>query len=312
MKNHLLRPFAFLLFTFTLLLSVSAQIRTDFDRSMNKPFEPFKVIGNIYYVGASDVASYLITTDKGHILIDSGFEETVPMIEKNVKKLGFELTDVKIILNNHAHYDHAGGLKILKEKTGAELYSVREQARSLENGDRDNFAFGDEISFSPVKVDRIIKDGEKIKLGTAELKTHLIPGHTKGCTAWTMTLREDRQKLDVIFLGSVSALDYDLIDNPKYPDIARDFTNTFARLKKLRPDVFLGSHAQFFKMSKKVELMKKDNSRNPFIDPEGYQNFIKRYEKDFLDKLAKQKKVKSEKWKVESGKWKARIIVFHF
>jgi metallo-beta-lactamase class B len=292
MKNKRFIIFYFYLLPFTFSLSVHAQIRTDFDRNMNKPFEPFKVIGNIYYVGASDVASYLITTDKGHILIDSGFEETVPMIENNVKKLGFDLKDVKIILNNHAHYDHAGGLKLLKEKTGAKLFSVKEQAKSLENGDRDNFAFGDDISFTPVRVDKIIKDGQKIKLGKTELKTQLIPGHTKGCTAWTMNIKENDQKLNVIFLGSVSNLNYNLIDNPKYPNIARDFVNTFAKLKKLKPDVFLGSHAQFFKMSKKVELMKKDNSKNHFIDPEGYTSFIKRNEKDFLDKLAKQKELK--------------------
>ncbi len=274
--------------------SANAQIRTDFDRSMNKPAEPFKIIGNIYYVGASDIASYLITTTKGHILIDSGFEETVPMIENNVKKLGFDLRDVKILLNNHAHSDHAGGLKLLKEKTGAKLYSVKEQAASLKVGDKNNFAFGEKLSFKPVNVDKIIKDRQKIKLGKTTLKTHLTPGHTKGCTTWTTRIKENGRKYRVIFQCSISALRYNLIDNPLYPNHAEDFQKTFAKLKKMKVDVFLGSHAQFFKMDAKLKRWKKDRTQNPFIDSKGYKDFVARMEKSFLRKLAAQQKEKAK------------------
>lgn len=278
-----------LLLILLLPVIIGAQIRSDFDRKMNRPAEPFKVIGNIYYVGASDVASYLITTKKGHILIDSGFEETVPMIERNVGKLGFNLKDVKIILNNHAHSDHAGGLKLLKEKTGAKLYSVREQADSLENGAENNFAFGNSISFSPVKVDQIIKDKQKIKLGKVKVQTHLTPGHTKGCTTFTTKIKHERRKLNVIFLCSLSALNYNLIDNPKYPNISQNFTDTFNKLKRLKVDVFLGSHAQFFKMSEKFAMTEKDKTKNHFIDTQGYKDFVVRMEKSFQHKLTKQK-----------------------
>ncbi len=284
---------AFILSIFS--FSIHSQIRTDFDRNMNQPFEPFKILENIYYVGASDVASYLITTNKGHILIDAGFEETVPMIEANVKKLGFDLKDVKIILNNHAHYDHAGGLKILKEKTDAKLYSVKEQAEVLENGAKNDFRFGDELSFSPVKVDKIIRDKQKIKLGKVKLKTHLTPGHTRGCTTFTTKIKHKKQKLNVIFLCSLSALDYNLVDNPKYPNLSQDFTNTFNKLKQMKVDVFLGSHAQFFKMSRKVALMKKDRSTNPFIDSKGFIDFVNRNEKAFYRKLNKQKAERKNK-----------------
>ena len=266
-----------------------AQVRTDFDRNMNRPVEPFRIIGNIYYVGASDVTAFLITDPKGHILIDGCFEETVPMIEKNVEKLGFKLSDVKILLNNHAHYDHAGGLASLKEKTGAKLFSVKEQAAHLERGGRDDFSFGDRLSFRPVKVDRIIKDRFNVRLGGTKLKTYLTPGHTKGCTTWTMKVDDGGRKRNVIFLCSTSTLNYNLVDNPKYPNHASDFERTFSRLKKMKVDVFLGSHAQFFKMDKKLEQWKESPEENPFLDSKGYYEFIDRMEKAFLRKYQKQK-----------------------
>lgn len=279
----------FVVVLFLFPASFIAQIRNDNDRWMNRPVEPFNLIGNIYYVGASDAASYLITSKKGHILIDGGFEETAPMIEKNITKLGFKISDVKILLNNHAHYDHAGGLKLLKEKSGAKLLSVKQQAESLEVGDSNNFRYGNEISFKPVKVDGFLKNGQKIKLGMIKLKTHLTPGHTKGCTTWTTKIREGTRKLRVVFQCSLSSLDYNLIDNPKYPNHARDFEMTFAKLKKLKADVFLGSHAQFFKMEAKLKAWKANPTTNPFIDSQSYQKFVAANEKAFLTKLGKQK-----------------------
>ncbi len=260
------------------------------DRKMNQPVEPFRIIGNIYYVGASDVTSYLITTPEGHILIDAGFEETVPQIKANVARLGFKLEDIKILLINHEHYDHAGGLKVLKEKTGgAKLYASREAAKQLEKGGRDDFRFGDDLSFTPVAVDKIIDDKENVKLGGVRLKTLYTPGHTKGCTTFTTEIEENKKNLNVMFLCSTSTLDYNLVDNKNYPNIAEDFTNTFTKLKKIPVDVFLSSHAQFFNLKEKFEKMKNGSVENPFIDAEGYQKFVERMEKQFLEKLAKQK-----------------------
>ncbi len=282
----LVKTFLFLL----LVIPANAQIRSENDRWMNRPAEPFKIIGNIYYVGASDVTSFLITTPKGHILIDGGFEETAPRIEQNIEKLGFKFSDVKVLLNNHEHYDHAGGLAYLKKKSGAKLLAVKQQAAGLEVGDRNNFRFGEESSFKPVKVDEIIWDGQTISFGGAKLKTILTPGHTKGCTTWTMNVKHTGRNYAVVFQCSLSTLDYNLIDNPLYPNQAKDYENTFTKLKKLRVDVFLGSHAQFFKMEEKLKLWKENPSLNPFIDAQSHRKFVERSERAFKEFLEKQQK----------------------
>ncbi|NNE97921.1 MAG: subclass B3 metallo-beta-lactamase [Pyrinomonadaceae bacterium] len=276
-----------------LAVSTTAQVRSDADRRMNGPAEPFKIIGNIYYVGASDVASYLITTKKGHILIDGGFEETAPRIEKNIEKVGFRLRDVKILLNNHAHYDHAGGLNYLRKNSGAMLLANRQQAEALRRGGKNDFAYENLLTFTPVEVDQVIKPDATIKLGSVKLKTIFTPGHTKGATTWVMSVNENGRKLRIVFQSSLSALPkYNLIDNPLYPDHAEDFRKTFTKLKEIKADVFLGSHAQFFKMKEKLEIWKTDKSRNPFIDPEGYRAFIERAKRAFESKLSEQKQQK--------------------
>ncbi|QQS40845.1 MAG: subclass B3 metallo-beta-lactamase [Acidobacteriota bacterium] len=277
------------------VLSVSAQITSESEWEMTRPVEPFRVIANVYYVGTNDVASYLITSDEGHILIDSGFEETVPLIEASVKKLGFDLKDVKILLNNHEHYDHCGGLKTLKEKTGAKLYSVREQAEVLARGGSNDFRFGGKQIFRPVTADKQIVHGEVITLGENKLITIRTPGHTKGATTWTMRVRDGDRDLEVVFLSSLSNLDYDLVSNDKYPEIGGDFESTFEILLELKPDVFLGSHASFFRMEKKFEMLKSSPKENPFIDPEGYTKFVERMREDFRQKLETQKKAAEEK-----------------
>lgn len=284
--------FALPLIGLFLVASVFPQITTEAEWDMTRPVEPFRIVGNIYYVGTNDVASYLITSGRGHILIDSGFEETVPLIVSGVKKLGFDLKDVKIILNNHAHYDHCGGLKTLKEKTGALLYSVKEQADVLAAGGANDFRFGGKQIFRPVKADRIIRDGDFIELGGNRLKTILTPGHTKGATTWTMKVKDGDRQLLVIFLSSISNLDYDLVSNDKYPNIASDFDSTFERLLRLRPDVFLGSHASFFHMNKKYEAMRSGARQDPFIDPDGYRKFVERMRENFRNRIAKQRKEK--------------------
>jgi metallo-beta-lactamase class B len=261
------------------------------DRAMNQPVEPFKIIGNIYYVGASDVTSYLIVTPQGHILIDAGFEETVPQIKANVKKLGFKLEDIKILLVNHAHYDHCGGLAEIKKLTGAKLYASPPDAPVLEDGGKSDFRFGgDEPLFTPVKVDAHLKDGQEIKLGGMILKTHFTFGHTKGATSWTTDVSENGKKYKTVFTSSVTTLDYPLINNSKYPRIAEDFTKTFETLGKIKADVFLSSHGQFFDLKEKSEKLLSGAKPNPFIDPKGYQRFVERMQKAFQNKLAQETK----------------------
>jgi len=285
--NKLVLLFALIL---TFSFAVFAQ-KFDGDRKMNQPVEPFKIIGNVYYVGASDVTSYLITTPQGHILIDSGFEETVPQIKANVAKLGFKLEDVKILLINHAHYDHCGGLAELKKLTGARLYASPPDASVLEDGGASDFRFGGDraFSFTPVKPDEILKDGQEIKLGGATLKTYFTFGHTKGATSWTTEAAENGGKYKVAIISSVTTLDYSFVDNPKYPQIAEDFTKTYQTLKNIKADVFLSSHGGFFDLTEKAQKLRAGAKPNPFIDPNGYRQFVARVTKQFEDKLKAEK-----------------------
>lgn len=268
--------------------------KTDGDRKMNQPVEPFKIIGNVYYVGASDVTSYLITTPQGHILIDAGFEETVPQIKANVAKLGFKMEDIKILLINHAHYDHCGGAAEIKKLTKARLYASPPDAKVLEDGGASDFRFGGDkdFSFAPVKVDEILKDGQEIKLGDTTLKTYFTFGHTKGATSWTMNAKENGKNYKVVFTSSVTTLDYSFVNNEKYPNIAEDFAKTYATLASIKPDVFLSSHGVFFNLTDKIERLRAGARANPFIDPKGYENFVTRMTKAFEDKLKAEKESK--------------------
>lgn len=258
-------------------------------RAWNQPVKPFQMIGNIYYVGASDVTSFLITTPEGHILLDSGFAETVPLIQDNVKRLGFKLEDVKVLINSHAHSDHAGGLARLKELTGASLVISEGDAELISNGGKGDFAWGDSLAYSPAKPDRLIRDKDKVELGGVTMIARLTPGHTKGCTTWTMKVRDGREELDVVFIGSTTAPGYKLVNNAKYPDIAADYARTFELLKSLKCDVFLAPHGSFFALKEKTQRLEKGAKSNPFIDPDGYRRFIRRTEGEYREQFAKQR-----------------------
>lgn len=252
-------------------------------RAMNQPFAPFHIIGNIYYVGASDIASYLIVTPAGDILLDGGFVETAPQIEANIQTLGFKLADVKILLSSHEHLDHAGGLAELKKLTGAQFVAMAKEVPGLESG----------ASFPAVAPDRIIHDGDTVELGGATMTAHLTPGHTRGCTTWTMVTQDGGKPYNVVFVGSASVLpNYKLTDRPgnpaTYPGIEADYEKTFRVLKSLPCDVFLGSHGQFYSLVQKREAMSKDPARNPFIDPAGYQAFVARAEAAFQAELQRE------------------------
>lgn len=268
-------------------LSVFAQ-KDESDRRANMPITPFKIIGNVYYVGAAEVTSFLITTPNGHILIDGGYEETVPQIKANLSKLGFKLEDIKILLNTQAHFDHAGGLAELKRLTSAKMWASAEDKPVLEDGGKNDFTFGDRLTFEPVKIDKIIKDGEKIKLGNVVLKTIGTPGHTKGCTSFTLEINENGQKYNVVFVGSTTVPGHKLVGNTKYPNIVADYEKTFRVLKMLKADIFLASHGSFFNLLEKAEELQKGKSPNPFIDPQGYKDFLVNTEKAFRDKLKEQ------------------------
>jgi metallo-beta-lactamase class B len=258
-------------------------------REENRPIEPFHLIANVYYVGASDVTSFLFVTSAGDILLDGGFEQTAPQIEANIQKLGFQLRDVKILLNSHAHFDHAGGLAELKRRTGAQFVAMDGDADLLARGGRGDFYFGDSATFPPVKPDRVIHDGETVSLGDTTLIAHLTSGHTRGDTTWTTTVMDGGNAYHVVFVGSVSVLDgYRLAGHISYPGIAEDYERTFQLLKSLPCDVFLGAHGSFFGFSAKRAAMLNGAVVNPFIDPSGYRAFVAQGEANFRAVLLKQ------------------------
>lgn len=259
----------------------------------NQPVEPFRIIGNIYYVGVSEVASYLITTPQGHILLDGGFAETAPIIEKNIAKLGFRVHDVKYLLNSHAHYDHCGGLAELKRISGARMVASRADAEVLESGRQKNYSIPDSL-FPAVKVDRLIDDGQKVQLGGVSLTAILTPGHTKGCTTWTMPVEDAGKTYHVVFYCSTSVPGYPLVDNSRYPEIVSDYERSFARLRQLPCDVFLGPHGSFFRlMEKRAQLAK--GGRNPFIDPSELRMYVDQSEEEFRKELKAQQTAKARK-----------------
>ena len=268
--------------------SAQAQINDEESRSWNEPVKPHRVIGNVYYVGAKEISSFLIVTPKGHILLDSGFNETVPLIQKNVAELGFRFEDVKTLINSHAHYDHAGGLAALKQLTGATLVTSRADAELLARGGRNDFAWGDRFAFQPVTTDKIIDDGDKVELGGVELTAHLTPGHTKGCTTWTMKVKDGARQYDVVFVGSASVPGYKLVGNEQYPTIVQDYERTFRVLRSLPCDVFLAAHGSFYSMLQKLKRLEADPKSNPFIDPNGYRLYVERTEKAFRNEVRRQ------------------------
>lgn len=259
------------------------------------PTKPFRIIGNIYYVGqtdnsrpGTDDAAYLISTSQGLILLDTGEEDTVPQIDENIKRLGFKIQDIKFILNSHAHSDHVAGDARMKELSGARLLSMAQDAPVIESGGKEDFnpARG---NYRAAKVDRIIHDGEKIQLGATTMVAHLTAGHTKGCTSWTTVVEDGDKKYNTLFLCSDRITPkVPLINNERYPTIAEDFRKTYKTLRSLPVEVFLGAHGNFLGLVEKAKRLKQGASPNPFIDPKAYRDEIDSAERDFLAELEKQ------------------------
>ena len=258
------------------LVAVTQRGQTDW----NKPFPPHKVIGNVYFVGSEQLASFLITTPEGHILINSGFETTVPVIRAAVEKLGFRFTDIKILLGSHAHGDHMEGDALIKELTGAQVMAMEQDVPALRNMRPGNKAH---------PIDRVLKDRDEVKLGGATLIAYLTAGHTKGCTTWTLKAQEGGRSYDVVIVGSVGVnAGVALVNNKDYPQIADDYMRSFRVLRGLTSDVFLGPHGSFYRLTDKYAQLEKGGT-NPFIDPQGLKNHLDAQEKSFLSRLEEQK-----------------------
>ena len=267
--------------------SVFAQANPDW----TEPFPPFRIAGNLYYVGSKGLANYLVTTPQGNILINSDLEANVPLIKASIEKLGFKFTDTKILLISHAHWDHDAGSAMIKEITGARYMVMDADVPVVESGGKADFQYGKSPNFlyPPTKVDRVLHDGDEVRLGGAVLVAHLTPGHTKGCTTWAMKVTEGGKTYDVVIVGSPNVNPgYKLVHNRNYPQIARDYERMWSVLKSLPCDIFLGAHGGYFGLEGKYPLMK-SRGANPFVDPSGYKNFVAQKEQDFRTELAKQK-----------------------
>ena len=260
----------------------------------NAPVEPFRIADNLYYVGSSDAAAYLITTPAGHILIDGGYESTAPLIEASIAKAGFTLQDVRILLNTQAHSDHAGGLAALKKRTGARLMASAADADAIERGGAHDFSLGDSFLFPAVTVDRRLKDGDTVTLGGRTLTARLTPGHTMGCTTWTFDTTDRGRTLHVVNLCGLAILDNTRVSGmPAYPGITRDYERTFATLKALPIDIFIGAHASYYGGMDKAAKAKADPAGpNPFIDPQGFRQAVETAERRFRDQLARERAAK--------------------
>lgn len=252
------------------------------------PSQPYWIAGNVYNVGTRGIGVYLITTPKGLILLDSATSDGAEVVKANIKALGFKLSDIRYLIETHAHFDHVGGTAKLKRETGATLVASAADRPALERGRHD----GDNVNgvgrFAPVKVDRLISDGGTLSLGGTTLTAHLTPGHSKGCTSWTMTVPQGKQRLRILFYGSTTTAGNILVDNRAHPGIVNDYRRTFAKLKAMKADIFLTNHPEFADLDAK-RAAQIAGKRDAFIDPSALPAFVAKSEAAFEAELKRQK-----------------------
>ncbi len=288
--QKLLHPLCLLLL---LVLTAHTHSQADYSASIkawNQPQKPFQIIGNIYYVGTSQLACYIIKSDAGLILLDTALEQSAPLLRANIEALGFKLNDIKIMLSSHAHFDHIAGHAAMKAATGAKVYATKADAETLESGGQKGF-HPIKPFYPPVKVDKLFSDGEVVKLGNVAMTAHQTPGHTEGNTAWTMKVTENGKPYNVVFTSSMSINPgVRMVNNPTWAGVGEAYAKSFAKLKTLPCDVFLGPHAPFFAMEEKVKRL--GTQPNPFIDSQGFQDFIAGNEKSYQAQVRREQNEK--------------------
>lgn len=262
------------------LLALAASLRAADNADWHVEFSAFKLGGDLYYVGTADLAIYLVHTSEGNILINANYPQDLPLLRKSIASLGFNYADTKILLISHAHGDHDAAVGVIKKETGARLMVMEPDVASVE-------------STAPgrpgAKVDRVLHDGDTVEFGSAKLVAHLTPGHTPGCTTWTMAVTEGGKKLDAVIIGSPNVNPgYILVGNQRYPKIADDYVTTLAVLQKLPVDLFLGAHGAYFGLKEKY-AKQKDGAAHAFIDPAGYKAYVSEREATFRKEWERQK-----------------------
>lgn len=283
-----------------LLLSGAAQAQTLKDlldtlrAKWNQPTEPFKIIDNVYYVGTNGLASYLITSPQGHILVDTVMPESTSQIKASIEKLGFKITDIKYLVNTHAHIDHTGGFAELKQASGAQMVAGAADKPLLEGGYYPGAQDEKVLDFPPVKVDRTVHEGDTVTVGNVTLTARETPGHSPGCTSWAFSVKDgDAPRSVLIFCSGTVALNR-LAGNPTYPGIVDDYRKTFARAKDMKVDILLAPHPEMYKMAEKRAKLA-EGGPNPFVDPGEFNTYAASLEKAFEEALVKQTTIAQEK-----------------
>ena len=289
MINTFFKHSAFILiFFFTCLLAVAQKVTEppNAPSEWSKPFQAFRVAGNLYYVGTYDLACYLIATPQGHMLINTGLAASTPIIRANVEALGFKFSDIKILLTTQAHYDHLGAMAEIKRLTGAQMMVNSKDSGSTADGGKSDYAFGgDNSTFEPIKIDRTLRNGDTIKLGGMNVVMLHHPGHTKGSSSFLFDVRDNQRSFRVLIANMPTIVtERSFSDIPAYPGIANDYAYTLDALKKLSFDIWLSSHASQFGLHEK---RKPGDNYNPpvFADRKGYDKAIDELEKQFIKKV---------------------------
>ena len=250
-----------------------------------EPADPVKIVGPIYFVGTRGLGAFLITTSEGHILMNTGMPSSGPMIVDSIKKLGFKPEDIKLMINGHAHIDHAGAFAYMKEKFGARLAVMKDDVPAMESGDIGDFKYANDFTYPSVKVDRVLRDGDQIKMGDVLLTAYHTPGHTRGATTWVTNVVVDGKAYVVVFPdGAGFNPGYRLAKNPSYPGIEDDYRRTHHILEMLKPDIWLAQHNEYYDLEGKRKRAETDGVK-AWIDPEGYRRFIAGKKRAFEDEL---------------------------
>jgi metallo-beta-lactamase class B len=272
-----------------LAVTLGSLWRASISKNRSVPDEPFRIAGNLYYVGATGVTAFLLTGPEGHVLIDGGYPETAPLIVASMQKLGFDIRDVKVLLNSHAHFDHAGGLRELQERSGAQLWISEGDADLIARGGKGDRTFGPLRHvglgrFPKARVDHRFRDGDTVRVGPLALTAHVTAGHTPGCTSWSFPVRHGDRELLAVNVCSLSLLPFMDLDDE---NLRADFERSFATLRGLPADIFLGPHGSFFDLERKrAASMNLQDGAAPFIDRAGYLAYLQHAEQRFRDATA--------------------------